>query len=154
MDILKARGRVQSAIARSVNPKKECFQAISILSAVINIQHSQELIETQGVVTFNKYVARLRKKKTKAAKSLIQDPNFGKAIYLAREAEKHGLEHPKLKKVTDIIKKELIKAGIDEAIKCRQTGEEKTIVINFSGHGMLDLKGYANYFSGEMPNSK
>lgn len=111
LDILKARGRVQSAIARSVNPKKECFQAISILSAVINIQHSQELIETQGVVTFNKYVARLRKKKTKAAKSLIQDPNFGKAIYLAREAEKHGLEHPKLKKVTDIIKKELGQNG-------------------------------------------
>lgn len=111
LDILKARGRVQSAIARSANPKKECFQAISILSAVINIQHSQELIETQGVVTFNKYVARLRKKKTKAAKSLIQDPNFGKAIYLAREAEKHGLEHPKLKKVTDIIKKELGQNG-------------------------------------------
>ena len=111
LDILKARGRVQSAIARSVNPKKECFQAISILSAVINIQHSQELIETQGVVTFNKYVARLRKKKTRAAKSLIQDPNFGKAIYLAREAEKHGLEHPKLKKVTDIIKKELGQNG-------------------------------------------
>lgn len=111
LDILKARGRVQSAIARSVNPKKECFHAISILSAVINIQHSQELIETQGVVTFNKYVARLRKKKTKAAKSLIQDPNFGKAIYLAREAEKHGLEHPKLKKVTDIIKKELGQNG-------------------------------------------
>lgn len=111
LDILKARGRVQSAIARSVNPKKECFQAISILSAVINIQHSQELIETQGVITFNKYVARLRKKKTKAAKSLIQDPNFGKAIYLAREAEKHGLEHPKLKKVTDIIKKELGQNG-------------------------------------------
>ena len=111
LDILKARGRVQSAIARSVNPKKECFQAISILSAVINIQHSQELIETQGVVTFNKYVARFRKKKTKAAKSLIQDPNFGKAIYLAREAEKHGLEHPKLKKVTDIIKKELGQNG-------------------------------------------
>lgn len=111
LDILKARGRVQSAIARSVNPKKECFQAISILSAVINIQHSQELIETQGVVTFNKYMARLRKKKTKAAKSLIQDPNFGKAIYLAREAEKHGLEHPKLKKVTDIIKKELGQNG-------------------------------------------
>ena len=110
-DILRARGRVQSAIARTVNPKKECFQAISILSAVINIQHSQELIETQGVVTFNKYVTRLRKKKTKAAKSLIQDPNFGKAIYLAREAEKHGLEHPKLKKVTDIIKKELGQNG-------------------------------------------
>lgn len=47
-----------------------------------------------------------------------------------------------------------IKVGIDEALKAKETGEEKTIVINFSGHGMLDLKGYANYFEGNMPNSK
>lgn len=47
-----------------------------------------------------------------------------------------------------------IKVAIDEALKCKQTGEEKTIVINFSGHGMLDLKGYASYFEGSMPNSK
>ena len=47
-----------------------------------------------------------------------------------------------------------IKAGIDEALKAKETGEEKTIVINFSGHGVLDLKGYASYFEGTMPNSK
>ncbi len=47
-----------------------------------------------------------------------------------------------------------IKVGIDEAIKARENNEEKTIVINFSGHGMLDLKGYASYFEGTMPNSK
>ena len=47
-----------------------------------------------------------------------------------------------------------IKVAIDEALKCKQTGEEKTIVMNFSGHGMLDLKGYASYFDGLMPNSK
>ena len=47
-----------------------------------------------------------------------------------------------------------IKVAIDEAIKCKQTGEEKTIVLNFSGHGMLDLKGYASYFEGTMPNAK
>jgi tryptophan synthase beta chain len=47
-----------------------------------------------------------------------------------------------------------IRAGIDEAIKCKETGEEKTIVINFSGHGMLDLKGYASYFAGTMQNAK
>ena len=39
-----------------------------------------------------------------------------------------------------------IKVAIDEALKCKQTGEEKTIVVNFSGHGMLDLKGYSRYF--------
>lgn len=110
-DILKARGRVQNKIARSANPKKECFQAISILSAVINLQHSLELIETQGVVTFNKYVNRLRKKKTKASKSLLNDPNFGKAVVLSRNAEKHGLEHPKLAKLTKILKKELGQDG-------------------------------------------
>ena len=107
VDILNARGRVQGEIARSVNPDKDLFQAVSILSAVINIQHAQELIETQGVQTFNKYVARLRKKKTKAAKSLMWDDNFGRAVKLARDAEKHGWEHPKLREITKILKKEL-----------------------------------------------
>ncbi|MBQ2652287.1 MAG: DEAD/DEAH box helicase [Methanobrevibacter sp.] len=107
VDILKARGRIQGEIARSVNPDKDLFQAISILSAVINIQHSQELIETQGVQTFNKYISRLRKKKTKAAKSLMWDDNFGRAVKMARNAEKHGWEHPKLREVTNILKKEL-----------------------------------------------
>ena len=47
-----------------------------------------------------------------------------------------------------------IRAAIDEALKCKETGEEKTIVFNFSGHGMLDLKGYASYFDGTMQNAK
>ena len=47
-----------------------------------------------------------------------------------------------------------LKVAIDEALKCKQTGEEKTIVLNFSGHGMLDLKGYASYFAGTMQNAK
>jgi len=106
-DILKARGQVQNKIARSTNPSKDYFQAISILSAVINIQHSLELIETQGVATFNKYISRLRKKNTKAAKGLINDNNFGKAVVLSKNAEKNGWEHPKLKKLIDILKKEL-----------------------------------------------
>ena len=106
-DILKARGRIQGEIARTVDPDKELFQGISILTAVINIQHALELIETQGVSTFNKYINRLRKKKTKASKSLMWDDNFGRAVKLAKEAEKHGWEHPKLREVTKIIKQEL-----------------------------------------------
>ena len=107
IDILKARGRIQGEIARTTNPNKDLFQAISILSAVINLQHAQELIETQGISTFNKYVARLRKKNTKAAKSLMWDDNFGRAVKLAKDAEKHGWEHPKLRELTRILKKEL-----------------------------------------------
>ena len=107
VDILKARGRVQGEIARSTNPKKEQFQAISILTAVINIQHAGELIETQGIQTFNKYIDRLKKKKTKASRSLMWDDNFSRAVKLARNAEKNGWEHPKVREITKILKKEL-----------------------------------------------
>lgn len=48
-----------------------------------------------------------------------------------------------------------IKAAIDEAKKAKETGAEKTIVFNLSGHGNLDLKGYSDYMSGNLiPNSK
>jgi tryptophan synthase beta chain len=43
-----------------------------------------------------------------------------------------------------------VKVGIDEAIKCRKTGEEKNIIINFSGHGLLDLQGYDDFIEGKI----
>ena len=47
-----------------------------------------------------------------------------------------------------------IAATIDEARRCKETGEEKTIVMNFSGHGLMDLKGYESYLDGSLENSK
>ena len=35
-----------------------------------------------------------------------------------------------------------VKAAIDEALKAKKNCERKIIVFNFSGHGLLDLKGY------------
>ena len=46
-----------------------------------------------------------------------------------------------------------IKVAIDEAKECKKTGEEKTIVINFSGHGLLDLQGYEDYLTGTLPEN-
>lgn len=43
-----------------------------------------------------------------------------------------------------------IRAAIDEAIKCRETGEEKCILIGYSGHGHFDLAAYDQYLSGNM----
>jgi len=37
-----------------------------------------------------------------------------------------------------------IAAAIDEARKCKKTGEKKIIAFNYSGHGLLDLQGYAD----------
>lgn len=38
-----------------------------------------------------------------------------------------------------------IKAAMDEAIKCRETGEEKTILFGLTGTGYFDLKAYENF---------
>lgn len=46
-----------------------------------------------------------------------------------------------------------IKAVIDEAKKCKATGEEKTIIFNLSGHGLLDLVGYDKFLSNELPSN-
>jgi len=43
-----------------------------------------------------------------------------------------------------------LRVAIDEAIKCREAGEAKTILIAHSGHGHFDLAAYDEYLSGRM----
>jgi len=43
-----------------------------------------------------------------------------------------------------------LKAAIDEALKCKESGESKTILIAHSGHGHFDLAAYDEYLSGRM----
>ncbi len=43
-----------------------------------------------------------------------------------------------------------IRAAINEALRCKETGEEKCIAFNFSGHGHLDLASYEKYYNGEL----
>ena len=45
-----------------------------------------------------------------------------------------------------------ILAAIEEAMKCKQTGEEKAIVFNFSGHGHFDMAAYDDYLAGKLEN--
>jgi len=41
---------------------------------------------------------------------------------------------------------------IEEANKAKETGEEKVIFFNMSGHGLIDLVSYDKYFSGDLRN--
>ncbi len=43
-----------------------------------------------------------------------------------------------------------IKAAIDEALKCKETGEAKTILFGLSGTGYFDMSAYMQYRSGAM----
>ena len=43
-----------------------------------------------------------------------------------------------------------IRVAIDEAVKCRETGEEKTIVFGLTGTGYFDMVAYEKFHNGEM----
>ncbi|GBC75797.1 Tryptophan synthase beta chain [archaeon HR06] len=43
-----------------------------------------------------------------------------------------------------------IKAVIDEALRCKEKGEEKTILFNLCGHGHFDMKAYEDYLDGKL----
>ncbi len=43
-----------------------------------------------------------------------------------------------------------VKAAIDIALEAKRSGEAKVILFNLSGHGLLDLQGYLEYFEGRL----
>ncbi|HEY5499933.1 MAG TPA: TrpB-like pyridoxal phosphate-dependent enzyme [Bacteroidales bacterium] len=45
-----------------------------------------------------------------------------------------------------------IAATINEALKCKEEGTQKTILFNLSGHGLIDMTAYDSYLSGDLEN--
>ncbi len=87
------------------------FEALSVLAEILKIQHGVELIETQGLDALKHYLKRLvveakSKGGSRAAKSIIIDPTFRKAVIKALKCE---VDHPKLEKLKEVIKDQLAK---------------------------------------------
>jgi len=74
------------------------------------------------------------------AKAYHQNPVFEPAVMFART--EGFLPAPETAHA--------IKAVIDEALECKESGEEKVIVFNFSGHGHFDLASYDAYLNGKL----
>ncbi len=45
-----------------------------------------------------------------------------------------------------------VKVAIDEALKCKESGESKTILFNLSGHGHFDMSAYDEYINSKLPD--
>jgi tryptophan synthase beta chain len=43
-----------------------------------------------------------------------------------------------------------LKYVVDEALRCKKTGEKKIIAMNYSGHGLLDLAAYEQFLAGKL----
>jgi len=47
-------------------------------------------------------------------------------------------------------KRDVLYPPINEALKCKESGEAKTILIAHSGHGHVDMAAYDAYLSGKL----
>ena len=74
------------------------------------------------------------------ARAEYQVPVFNAAVQFAR-AEGH-IPAPE--------PAHAIKVVIDEAVRCKESGEKKTILLALSGHGHFDLAAYDEFLSGKL----
>ncbi len=81
-------------------------RAAKPLFTAIRLIHALNVLESHGVTTFLRYCDRVRQKKGIGIRDLFEnDPNFGRAIKLAKEAQTKGIEHSKLIKLKEILMK-------------------------------------------------
>jgi tryptophan synthase beta chain len=74
------------------------------------------------------------------ARAVYQIPTFKAAVQFARAEGIIPAPEPA----------HAIKVVIDEALKCKESGEKKNILLALSGHGHFDLGAYEKYLSGEL----
>ena len=87
-------------------------------------------------------VCYLYEKKLVEAVAVHQNPVFEAAVTFARtEGILPGPEPA-----------HAIRVVIDEALKCKKTGEKKVILLALSGHGHFDLQAYDEYLTGKLPD--
>jgi ERCC4-related helicase len=100
-ELLQAQKKVSREIA--TNKKPIMFYLISLIVESIKIWHTLELMETQSVKAVKLYLEKVKQKKTKSDKGVLNDPDFVNAISIIEKSD----EHPKLIKLQEIIKREI-----------------------------------------------
>ena len=74
------------------------------LFTAIRIHYALNMLEVHGITPFLKFCERAKAKKGIGVKDLFEiDPNFTRAIQLAKEGQSRGIEHPKIPKLKEIL---------------------------------------------------
>lgn len=107
--LIDLQRKLGSQISRNYqNP--ESFIAMSSCAQAIKISHAIELLETQTIESFHKYLKNLynqaAKKQSRGVIRLVSKPEFTLAFNHSNEILLRGKEHPKLEEIVNIIKQE------------------------------------------------
>lgn len=98
----------------------------------MKLQHAVELIETQGVKAVKSYLRKLVREATskggsKAAKSIVGDPIFKKAVIALSKCK---VEHPKLEKLKEILKEQFEKNPDSRVIVFTNYRDSAEMLVN------------------------
>ena len=107
--LIKLQKKIMATLARG-NKNFNYMLGASACAQAIKIQHALELLETQTLSSFNKYLKNLfeqaSKKQSKGVIKLIAKPEFNFAYTRTNELLAKNIEHPKLHKLIEIVNKE------------------------------------------------
>ncbi len=117
--LLELQRKIMTMIS-SGNRNFNMLAGASVCAQTIKLQHALELLETQTLSSFNKYLLDIFNQasqgKSKAVQQLIKQPAFNKAYTLANELLAKNIENPKLAELKKIIQREFKTSKIKRII--------------------------------------
>jgi len=104
--LLALQGELQKNIS-SGHKDFEILRSISLIAEALKIDHSLELLETQGIKPLHLYFKKMQNEaltsKVKALKNLMYDIKFKAAMFLTEELADKSIKHPKLLKLKELV---------------------------------------------------
>ncbi|MBI5332637.1 MAG: DEAD/DEAH box helicase family protein [Candidatus Aenigmarchaeota archaeon] len=83
--------------------------ALSYIAEILKIDHALILAETQSVTGLKKYLENFEKEQSKAAQRLVKTLAFQQSLDIAKSLCDHNIEHPKMQRLEQLIKSEMIR---------------------------------------------
>jgi len=107
--LINLQKKISASLSRG-NKNWNYMLGASACAQAIKLQHALELLETQTIFSFNKYLRNLfnqaAKKQSKGVIKLVAKPEFNFVFMRSNELLSKKIEHPKLDKLIEVIEKE------------------------------------------------
>ena len=109
--LIQLQKKIMSTLSRG-NKNFNYMLGASACAQAIKLQHALELLETQTLSSFNKYLKNLfnqaSKKQSKGVVKLVAKPEFNFIYMASNELLSKNIEHPKIQKLVEIVKQETL----------------------------------------------
>ena len=144
--LIQLQKEIMQSLARG-NKNFNYMLGASACAQAIKIQYALELLETQTVESFNKYLKELftqaSKKQSKGVMRLVSRPEFNFGFMQSNEFLAKKIEHPKMAKLIEIIKNEKSKNEKTKIIVFTQFRETARIIVkNLNDITGINAKGF------------